>query len=183
MDDHPTAAAFRAAAERVEQSGDMMSVMDMLADDIVWHQPGANQFSLALGGVVCPDCGRPTHPLAADIIAPGGGLGVGFLGPWLALVTTVALQSAALLGLYAFGGWNWVLWGVFLRTTIGLHAESALTLSAYSYLLRNLSVDPRADEIWWLPAANDTRQHVNACSGGISRSRRRSSTSARRSQT
>ena len=43
MDDHPTAAAFRAAAERVEQSGDMMSVMDMVDDDIVWHEIGSDE--------------------------------------------------------------------------------------------------------------------------------------------
>ena len=41
MDDHPNAAAVRSAAERTEQSGDMMSALDMLADDVVWHEIGS----------------------------------------------------------------------------------------------------------------------------------------------
>jgi len=43
MADHPNAAAIRATAERTEQSGDMMSAMDMLADDVVWHEIGSDQ--------------------------------------------------------------------------------------------------------------------------------------------
>jgi uncharacterized protein len=43
MQDHPNAAAVRAAAERAEQSDDMMSAMDMLADDVVWHEIGSDQ--------------------------------------------------------------------------------------------------------------------------------------------
>lgn len=43
MAEHPNAAAIRAAAERAEQSGDMMSGMDMLADDIVWHEIGRDE--------------------------------------------------------------------------------------------------------------------------------------------
>ena len=43
MADHPNAAALRAAAERAEQSGDLMSGIDMLADDVVWHEIGSDQ--------------------------------------------------------------------------------------------------------------------------------------------
>ena len=43
MDDHPNAAAVRAAAERAERSGDIMSAMDMLADDVVWHEIGSDE--------------------------------------------------------------------------------------------------------------------------------------------
>ena len=43
MADHPNAAALRAAAERAEQSGDILSAMDMLSDDIVWHEIGSDQ--------------------------------------------------------------------------------------------------------------------------------------------
>ena len=41
MADHPNAAAVRQAQERFEQSGDMTSMSDLMADDIVWHQLGA----------------------------------------------------------------------------------------------------------------------------------------------
>jgi ketosteroid isomerase-like protein len=43
MNDHPNAAAVRAAAERSEQSGDMMAGMDLLADDVVWHEIGRDE--------------------------------------------------------------------------------------------------------------------------------------------
>jgi ketosteroid isomerase-like protein len=43
MADHPNAAALRAAAARAEQSGDMMSGIDMLADDVVWHEIGSDE--------------------------------------------------------------------------------------------------------------------------------------------
>jgi ketosteroid isomerase-like protein len=43
MADHPNAAALRAAAERSEQSGDLMSGIDMLADDVVWHEIGSDE--------------------------------------------------------------------------------------------------------------------------------------------
>ena len=43
MADHPNAAAIRAATERAEQSGDIMSAMDMLDDDVVWHEIGSDE--------------------------------------------------------------------------------------------------------------------------------------------
>ena len=43
MADHPNAAKLRAAAEEMERSGDMMSQMDMLDDNIVWHEIGSDQ--------------------------------------------------------------------------------------------------------------------------------------------
>lgn len=43
MADHPNAAKLRAAAEEMERSGDMMSHVDMLSDDIVWHEIGSDQ--------------------------------------------------------------------------------------------------------------------------------------------
>ena len=43
MADHPNAAAVRQAQERFELSGDMTSMADMIADDIVWHQIGDDE--------------------------------------------------------------------------------------------------------------------------------------------
>lgn len=43
MADHPNAAAIRALAEEVEQSGDMTRVFDMVSDDIVWHEIGSDE--------------------------------------------------------------------------------------------------------------------------------------------
>ena len=43
MADHPNAAIVRAASEEVERSGDMMASMDLLSDDVVWHEIGRDE--------------------------------------------------------------------------------------------------------------------------------------------
>ncbi len=43
MADHPNAATLRAASDAIEQSGDMTSQMDMVADDVVWHEIGSDE--------------------------------------------------------------------------------------------------------------------------------------------
>ena len=43
MADHPNAAKIRAAAEAMERSGDMMSQMELLDDDVVWHEIGRDE--------------------------------------------------------------------------------------------------------------------------------------------
>ncbi len=43
MADHPNAAKIRAASQAIEQSGDMTSQMDMVADDVVWHEIGSDE--------------------------------------------------------------------------------------------------------------------------------------------
>ena len=43
MADHPNAAKLRAAAEAMDRSGDMTSEMDLLDDDVVWHEIGSDQ--------------------------------------------------------------------------------------------------------------------------------------------
>ena len=43
MADHPNAAKIRAASEAMEVSDDMTSQMEMLSDDIVWHEIGSDE--------------------------------------------------------------------------------------------------------------------------------------------
>jgi ketosteroid isomerase-like protein len=40
MADHPNAAIVRAAGEEARRTGDMLSVMHLLSDDVVWHEIG-----------------------------------------------------------------------------------------------------------------------------------------------
>ena len=72
MSDHPNAAAVRQAQERFEQSGDMTSMADLMADDIVWHQLGADDVhgkqalveymsSMPMGGITVD-----THDIVAN---------------------------------------------------------------------------------------------------------------------
>ena len=43
MADHPNAAKLRAASEAMERSGDVMSQMEMLDDNVVWHEIGRDE--------------------------------------------------------------------------------------------------------------------------------------------
>jgi len=43
MADHPNAEKIRAAAEAIEAGGDMTSQMEMLDDDVVWHEIGRDE--------------------------------------------------------------------------------------------------------------------------------------------
>jgi ketosteroid isomerase-like protein len=43
MADHPNAAAVRAVADQAERTGDMQDGMDLIADDIVWHEIGRDE--------------------------------------------------------------------------------------------------------------------------------------------
>ena len=43
MADHPNAAIVRAASEEIERTGDLMAIMDLLSDDIVWHEIGRDE--------------------------------------------------------------------------------------------------------------------------------------------
>lgn len=43
MAEHPNAALIRETAAKSEQGGDMMAGMDLLSDDIVWHEIGRDE--------------------------------------------------------------------------------------------------------------------------------------------
>ncbi len=43
MADHPNAAKLRAASEAMERSGDVMSQVEMLDDNVVWHEIGRDE--------------------------------------------------------------------------------------------------------------------------------------------
>ena len=43
MAEHPNAAAVRAASKEMERTGDLLSLMDMVADDVVWHEIGSDE--------------------------------------------------------------------------------------------------------------------------------------------
>ncbi len=43
MADHPNAAIIRAAQEELDRTGDMESSLDMLDDNVVWHEIGRDE--------------------------------------------------------------------------------------------------------------------------------------------
>ncbi len=53
-------------------------------------------------------------------------------------------------GLWAAGGWNWVLWGVFLRTTLGLHATWLVNSATHLWGRRRFETRDDSRNNWWV---------------------------------
>jgi stearoyl-CoA desaturase (delta-9 desaturase) len=52
--------------------------------------------------------------------------------------------------LWALGGWNWVLWGVFLRTTLGLHATWLVNSATHLWGKRRFQTRDDSRNNWWV---------------------------------
>ena len=54
--------------------------------------------------------------------------------------------------LLAIGGWNWVLWGIFLRTTLGLHATWLVNSATHMWGSRRFHTKDDSRNSWWVAA-------------------------------
>ena len=52
--------------------------------------------------------------------------------------------------LYLMGGWNWVLWGVFLRTTLGLHSTWLVNSATHLWGGRRFATKDDSRNNWWV---------------------------------
>ncbi len=68
---------------------------------------------------------------------------------WLSRYHWVPLTTLGL-ALLAAGGWNWVLWGVFLRTTIGLHATWFVNSATHLWGTRRFATRDDSTNNWWV---------------------------------
>jgi hypothetical protein len=74
MADHPNAAIVRAASEEIERTGDLMAILDLLSDDIVWHEIGRDEPTRGKQALMERFAGRPeggsitteTHDVVAN---------------------------------------------------------------------------------------------------------------------
>jgi stearoyl-CoA desaturase (delta-9 desaturase) len=48
------------------------------------------------------------------------------------------------------GGWNWVLWGIFLRTTVGLHATWLVNSATHLWGSRRFETRDDSRNSWWV---------------------------------
>ncbi|HEU4835950.1 MAG TPA: fatty acid desaturase [Pyrinomonadaceae bacterium] len=61
------------------------------------------------------------------------------------------LPSVALLiGLLAFGGWGLMLWGIFLRVTLGLHATWLVNSATHLWGRRRFGTRENSRNTWWV---------------------------------
>lgn len=53
-------------------------------------------------------------------------------------------------GLFAFGGWAWLAWGVFLRVTLGLHATWLVNSATHLWGSRRFETTDDSTNSWWV---------------------------------
>lgn len=68
---------------------------------------------------------------------------------WLTRFHWVPLTVLAL-ALLAIGGWQWVLWGVFLRVTVGLHATWLVNSATHMWGSRRFATRDDSRNSWWV---------------------------------
>jgi fatty-acid desaturase len=68
---------------------------------------------------------------------------------WLSKYHWVPLTIQGLV-LWALGGWNWVLWGVFLRVTLGLHATWLVNSATHLWGKRRFLTRDDSRNNWWV---------------------------------
>jgi fatty-acid desaturase len=68
---------------------------------------------------------------------------------WLNRYHWVPLTLLAL-GLLAVGGWSWVLWGIFLRVTVGLHATWLVNSATHMWGSRRFATRDESRNNWWV---------------------------------
>ena len=68
---------------------------------------------------------------------------------WLDRFHWVPLVVLAL-GLLAIGGWSWVMWGIFLRVTLGLHATWLVNSATHMWGSRRFATKDDSRNNWWV---------------------------------
>jgi stearoyl-CoA desaturase (delta-9 desaturase) len=70
---------------------------------------------------------------------------------WISQYHWVPLTALGFL-LLALGGWNWVLWGVFFRTTLGLHATWLVNSATHMWGSQRFATGDDSRNSWWVAA-------------------------------
>jgi fatty-acid desaturase len=68
---------------------------------------------------------------------------------WLSKYHWISLTLVGL-GLLAIGGWTWVLWGIFFRVTLGLHATWLVNSATHMWGSRRFPTRDESRNNWWV---------------------------------
>ena len=68
---------------------------------------------------------------------------------WLSGYHWVPLTLVGL-GLLAWGGWGMVIWAIFLRVTLGLHATWMINSATHIFGSRRFDIDDDSRNVWWV---------------------------------
>jgi stearoyl-CoA desaturase (delta-9 desaturase) len=112
------------------------------------HTPGHGGFWAHMGWIMFGDAMHNNTKLTAKY-APD--LAKDPFYVWLSEYHWVPLTTLGVI-LLAAGGWNWVLWGIFLRTTVGLHATWLVNSATHMWGSRRFHTKDDSRNSWWVAA-------------------------------
>ena len=114
--------------------------------DLDPHTPRHGRFWAHIGWILFGDHDRHDRRLIARY-APD--LARDPVHVWIDRYHWVPLTLLGLV-LLAIGGWTWVLWGVFLRTTLGLHATWLVNSATHLWGSRRFETRDDSRNNWWV---------------------------------
>ena len=62
----------------------------------------------------------------------------------------IPLQVALALGLFAFGGWSWVVWAIFVRLAVSYHTTWLVNSAAHMLGYRTFQTPDQSTNCWWV---------------------------------
>ncbi|MGA2759320.1 MAG: fatty acid desaturase [Candidatus Cybelea sp.] len=62
----------------------------------------------------------------------------------------IPLQLALGLGLFALGGWSWVIWGIFVRLALSYHTTWLVNSAAHMLGYRSYQTPDQSTNCWWV---------------------------------
>ena len=62
----------------------------------------------------------------------------------------IPLQVALAFGLFAFGGWSWVVWGIFVRLAVSYHTTWLVNSAAHMLGYRTFATPDQSTNCWWV---------------------------------
>jgi len=68
---------------------------------------------------------------------------------WISNYHWVPITVLAVI-LFAVGGWSWVLWGIFLRVTLGLHSTWFVNSATHMWGSRRFTTHDESRNLWWV---------------------------------
>ena len=110
------------------------------------HSPTEGTFWAHMGWIMS---GQSLHAETAILTRYAPDLGRDKFYVWLSKYHWIPLTTVGLV-LLAWGGWSAVLWGIFLRVTLGLHATWLVNSATHMWGSRRFATRDESRNNWWV---------------------------------
>jgi len=110
------------------------------------HSPRVSGFWAHAGWIIF---GEAQHDDTARLARYAPDLSKDRFYRWLSGYHWVPLTTLGL-GLLAWGGWGLVIWAIFLRVTVGLHATWLINSATHIFSGRRFETDDDSRNVWWV---------------------------------